>query len=276
MPTTAADPSMTEHAYDLSIPHPNIPQLIEVMDAEASAFRAAHPPQFSPVGTLGRAIDIFIPEGQVKGAVAMVHGGYWVRGAPTNISHLAAGALACDVAVGFVPYGLCPEFSIGDAIDHTIDAANIIADTLGYPVAMFGHSAGGHLAASVVSEGVSTDAVLLSGLYDLSPITKIPLNETLGMTEDDALRWSPSRKPPMGPTAVAAFVGSEEPSGFLDQQQILAEKWGAACGLTTEVLAGGDHFSALATLTAPDSALTAALVTAAINAVTRPTLRSTS
>lgn len=267
---------MTERAYDLSIPHPDIPQMVEAMGAKASTFRTAHPPRFSPVGTLGRPIDMFVPDGLIRGAVAIVHGGYWVRGAPTNISHLAAGALANGVAVGFVPYGLCPEFSIGDAIGHTIDAANIIADTLGYPVAMFGHSAGGHLAASVVSQGVSTDAVLLSGLYDLSPITKIPLNEILGMTEDDALRWSPSRQPPIGPAAVAAFVGSEEPSGFLDQQQILAEKWGAACELTTEVLAGGDHFSALATLTEPDSALTAAVVTAAINAVTRPTLRSTS
>lgn len=265
---------MTERAYDLSIPHPDIPQIVEIMGAAASVFRAAHPPTFSPAGKLGRAIDIFIPDGPVQGAVAMVHGGYWVRGAPANISHLAAGALASGVAVGFVPYGLCPEFSIGDAIDHTIDAANTIAETLGYPVAMFGHSAGGHLAASVVSEGVSTDAVLLSGLYDLSPITKIPLNETLGMPEDDALRWSPSRKPPIGPAAVAAFVGSEEPSGFLDQQQILAEKWGAACELTTEVLAGGDHFSALATLTEPDSALTRAVVAAALNAATRPNERS--
>lgn len=267
---------MTEHAYDLSIPHPNIPQLIEVMDAEASAFRAAHPPQFSPVGTLGRAIDIFIPEGQVKGAVAMVHGGYWVRGAPTNISHLAAGALACDVAVGFIPYGLCPEFSIGDAIGHTIDAASIIADTLGIPVAMFGHSAGGHLAAAVVSAGVSTDAVLLSGLYDLSPISRIPLNETLGMTEGDALQWSPSRTPPTSPTAVAAFVGSGEPSGFLDQQRILDETWGTACTLTTEVLAGSDHFSVLATLAEPESALTAAVVAAALTAASRPGNRSKS
>ncbi len=267
---------MTEHAYDLSIPHPNIADLIEVMDAKASVFRATHPPRYSPVGALGRGIDIFVPDRLIRGAVAIVHGGYWVRGAPTNISHLAAGALARGVGVGFVPYGLCPEFSIGAAIDHTIDAAKIIADTLGYPVAMFGHSAGGHLAASVVSEGVSTDAVLLSGLYDLSPITKIPLNETLGMTEDDALGWSPSRKPPIGPAAVAAFVGSEEPSGFLDQQQILAKTWGAACELTTEVFAGGNHFSALATLAEPESALTAAVVTAALTAATRPGNRGTS
>ncbi len=256
-------------AYDLSVPHPDIPNLIEVMGKKALAFRTRQPPAFGPVGSLGRTIDIFVPEGSVRGAVAMIHGGYWVRGAPTDITHLAAGALANGIAVGFVPYGLCPDFTIGDAIAHAIEATRIVSDTLGVTAAVFGHSAGGHLAASVIAAGMSRDAVLVSGLYDLEPIIGIPLNESLGLNTETARRWSPSEKRPSNSVSITAVVGENEPSGFLDQQEILVKAWGGNAQIDSEVRTGGDHFSEIATLADPGSSLTTAVVAAALSAAAR-------
>ncbi len=258
-------------AYDLSIPHPDIPTRIENMGAKATAFRSDNPPSFSPVGSLGRPIDIFVPNGRMRGAVAMIHGGYWVRGAPTDITHLAAGALKQGVAVGFVPYGLCPRYTIGDAISHAIEATRIVSETAGVPAAVFGHSAGGHLAAAVVAAGVSSDAVFVSGLYDLTPIVRIPLNETLALTVDTARAWSPSERPPLGPASVFAVVGENEPRGFLDQQEVLVEAWNGDAEIRSGVLVDGDHFSEIATLTDPESPLTVAVVEAALAAAARHT-----
>jgi arylformamidase len=261
-------------AYDLSIPHPDIPNLIEAMDRKACAFRDVHPPTASPTGILGRPIDVFVPEGEVRGAVAMIHGGYWVRGAPTNITHLAKGPLANGVAVGFIPYGLCPDFTIGEAIAHAIDATRIIGETAGVPAAVYGHSAGGHLAASVVAAGVASDAVFVSGIYDLVPITRIPLNETLGLTEATAREWSPSRSLPSGHVSITAVVGENEPTGFHDQQHLLSQAWGESVELTTHMLSGGDHFSEIVTLMEPNSPLTSAVVAAARSGATRTTTGS--
>lgn len=261
-------------AYDLSVPHPDIPRLIEVMGKEALAFRTRQPAAFKPVGSLGRTIDIFVPDGPVRGAVAMIHGGYWVRGAPTDITHLAVGALANGIAVGFVPYGLCPDFTIGDAITHAIEATRVISDTLGVAAAVFGHSAGGHLAASVIAVGVATDGVLVSGLYDLGPIRRIPLNESLGLDAETAQAWSPSENPPSTAVSITAVVGENEPSGFLDQQEILVNAWGDSAQITSRVLADGDHFSEITTLPDPGSSLTAAVVAAALSAAARPTSTS--
>ena len=94
--------------------------------AKAAAFRDACGPRARldlPYGSGARhAFDLFLPEGDAKGLLVFVHGGYWVASDRAEWSHLAAGPLAHGYAVAVPSYTLCPETRVS-AITREIAAA---------------------------------------------------------------------------------------------------------------------------------------------------------
>ena len=92
-------------------------------------------------------LDLFHPEGEAKGAVIFVHGGFWKAFDKSVWSHLAAGALDRGWAVVMPSYTLAPEARIG-AMTREIEAAiGAVAEVVPGPIRLAGHSAGGHLVA---------------------------------------------------------------------------------------------------------------------------------
>lgn len=224
----------------------------------AAAFRAAHPPQ-----GLGRG-QLFLPQGTPRGLVVFIHGGYWMRFDPTVWSHLAAGALAAGWACTLPGYPLAPEARIAQM---TRAVAQEIAQAAGLvrgPVALTGHSAGGHLAARMICPGVLPAAVAsrvtacvpISGLSDLRPLMRTAMNDTLRLDAAEALAESPALAEPRPGIPVTAWVGGAERPEFIRQSRLLADVW-AGLGARTECVIdpGRHHFDVIAALADPASPL---------------------
>jgi arylformamidase len=134
---------------------------------------------------------------------------------------------------------------------------------------IYGHSAGGHLAACMVAtdwKALASDApadlvpsaYAISGVFDLLPLVHVSQNVDLRLDETEARRVSPLYwKVPAG-RSLDAVVGALESSEFLRQSKSVAEAWRQAHALTRyEEIAGTNHFTVIDPLNDPNSAMTA-------------------
>jgi len=129
-----------------------------------------------------------------------------------------------------------------------------------------GHSAGGHLAAMLLScdwKAVGPDlprdlvkkALAISGLFDLEPIRRTPfLQPDLKLTPASVRKLSPAGFPAPRGTLVAV-AGGDESEEFLRQTQLIRKQWGAKAVPVSEALPGLNHFSVLHDLVDPDARL---------------------
>jgi arylformamidase len=247
------------------------PGIIEGWAADAADFRETAPMEADfAYGPLPRnRIDLFFPadEGRVERLAVFIHGGYWQGLDKSFFSHLAAGALAHGVAVAIPGYTLCPEVGVGDIVEEMRLATRVLWDRFRVPLAISGHSAGGHLAAALLATDwgangpVVPAAQPISGLFDLGPLITTSLNDALDLDEAEAARQSPLSWPVPAGTRLHAWVGGAESDEFLRQSREIVEKWGAA-GVETEYHApeGANHFTVIAPLADPQSAMTLDLV----------------
>lgn len=179
------------------------------------------------------ALDLFLPEGKVKGLVVFVHGGYWLRFDRSVWSHFAAGALAQGWAVAMPSYDLCPDVRIADITRQVAAAVSRAAEEVAGPIHLTGHSAGGHLVARMLAPGLLPEAVgariervvPISPLSDLRPLMQTDMNAGLKLDVAEAEAESPIFQPaPQVPVTV--WVGGAERPVFLDQARWLGEAWG--------------------------------------------------
>ena len=158
-------------------------------------------------------------------------------------------------------YDLCPAISIAGIVTQARQATRLLAAHTGRPVVAAGHSAGGHLAACLLAlEPEVRAAYSISGLFDLRPLIGTPLNKALALDDEEAVRQSPMFwAPPTGKT-LDAVVGASESGEYHRQSRLITETWGEA-GVHTryEALAGVNHFTVLAPLADPESAMVARL-----------------
>jgi arylformamidase len=230
--------------------------------AQAAAFRAAHPPEVLWHGPSPRqVVHLFRPE-MPKGLVVFVHGGYWIDTAPDLWSHLAAGPLARGWAVALAGYDLCPSVSLPQIREQVVRAIEVAAGAVPGPVHLAGHSAGGHLVARIACADVPLAVrsrvgrvVPISPLADLGPLMATSMNAKLRIDAVIALEESPLRRP-APPHPVTVWVGGAERPAFLWQACALADRWG--CGLVVDE--GRHHFDVIEGLERADSPLCAALL----------------
>ncbi|WP_369415059.1 alpha/beta hydrolase [Acuticoccus kalidii] len=184
-------------------------------------------------------------------------------------SHLAAGPLARGWAVMLPSYPLCPEVRIGAIVASVGAAIDHAAATIDGPIAVSGHSAGGHLAArmgcrdaplSPDTAGRIDRIVTISGLHDLRPLLATRMNETLGLDRAEARRESPALADP-AEIDLVAWVGDAERPQLRRQSRLLPLIWeGLARSVRHVEAPDRHHFDVIADLTDPASGLTDALV----------------
>lgn len=232
--------------------------------ADAAAFRAAHRPETGDAGHL------FRPSGASRGLAVFIHGGYWHETDPAVWSHLAAGPLAAGWAVAMPAYPLAPSARISQITAHVARAIASFATTVAGPIALSGHSAGGHLATRMVcadgtlAEGIAarvSACVPISGLADLRPLMRTAMNATLAIDAPEAATESPALLAPRPGIPVTAWVGGAERPEFIRQSRLLADAW-AGLGAATECVIdpGRHHFDVIEALRLPDSPLTERLL----------------
>jgi acetyl esterase/lipase len=208
--------------------------------------------------------DLFLPEDTPNGLLIFVHGGYWLAFDKSTWSHLARGALAHGWAVAMPSYDLCPEVRIADITRQIAAAVTRIAAEVAGPIALAGHSAGGHLVARMLDKALLPEAVgariqtviPISPLSDLRPLLRTTMNQKFKMDSAAAIAESPVDMQDRYPAAVTVWVGGEERPAFLDQAVWLVEAWEA-----DHVIAfGKHHFNVIEPLADPDSDLVALIV----------------
>jgi arylformamidase len=214
-------------------------------------------------------IDLFGPERADPDAatVVFVHGGYWQSMHPSMYSHLARGLNGHGITVAMPGYDLCPQVRVGDIVEQLRLACRALAGR--GSIVVSGHSAGGHLAACLLAtdwtalglgKGLVPAGYAISGLFELKPLVRTRVNDALGLDDGEAERLSPiGWKPPAG-AVFDAVVGGAESAEYLRQSAAIAERW-ASVGVTTryEAVPGANHFTVIAPLAEPGSAMTARL-----------------
>jgi arylformamidase len=250
---------------------PDHPQIMAGWARDAAAYRAEHPPVVLPYGPGERqAVDLF--PGRGEGAVLFIHGGYWQALERGAFSHLARGANAHGVTFGLVGYDLCPAVRIADIVDQVRTACATLWRRDRRRLVVAGHSAGGHLAACMLAtdwKALDPDlpadlvpaAYAVSGIFELRPLLGTSVNQALGLDEAEADRSSPLLWPPPAGLSLDAVVGADESEEYLRQSRAIVTRWGAAAVATRyEAVAGANHFTVIAPLSDPDSAMTRRLV----------------
>ncbi len=218
--------------------------------------------------TLRQVMDLFSPRPDTTAPLALfIHGGYWRSLEPGLFSQVARGVNAHGIAVAVVGYDLCPQVTIPEIIDQIRHACLFLWLRTGRPMMVFGHSAGGHLAAAMVATDWQSlypkapvvlvpTAYSISGLFDLAPLLHVSMAHDLRLNEADARSASPLFWPPPRGRAFDAIVGALESGEFLRQSRVLAEAWEKGGAQTRyEEIAGANHFTVLDALRDPQSAM---------------------
>lgn len=259
-----------EDAYANSPHIPRAEDYITRWQERAAAFRDAHPPLPLAEGVQGNG-HLFLPaQDRPRGLAVFIHGGYWLRFAPSFWSHLAAGPLARGWAVALPAYTLAPDARITQMTREVAAAISATAARIDGPIAIAGHSAGGHLAARMICDDGTlpeevarrvTACVPISGLSDLRPMLRLAMNQTLRLDPPEAAAESPALLSPRAGIPVTTWVGGAERPEFIRQSRLLADIW-AGLGAATECVIdpGRHHFDVIDRLAEPDSPLTRRLL----------------
>lgn len=261
-----------EVEYDNRARVPEHPEIFARWQREAAAYRAAvHNAKLAiPYGSsLRQTIDLFPAKDDDKAPIAMfIHGGWWRSLEPSMFSQVAAGPNARGISVAVAGYDLCPHVSIADIVVQMRTACLTLWRKRRQRILVYGHSAGGHLAACMVAQdwkAFASDApadlvpaaYAVSGVFDLLPLVHVSQNQDLRLDETEARRVSPLYwRVPAG-RSLDAVVGALESSEFLRQSKTIAEAWRQGMALTRyEEIAGANHFTVVDPLNDPNSAMT--------------------
>ena len=246
--------------------------------AESARVRAELPMRFDvPYGTHhAERLDVFPAPGPEPAPVhVFIHGGYWHRLDKADFSFVARAFR--EAATVVVNYGLVPSVDLDELVRQVrASVAWVHANARSFGgdparLTVSGHSAGGHLVAMLLATewsrfGAPADVVkagcAFSGLYDLEPIRLCYLNDVLGLSPETARRNSPVHLKPPSRAPLILAVGADEGPEYHRQTDDLATTW-RALGASVDVVdaAGLNHFSIVAELERPDSALARAIRT---------------
>jgi arylformamidase len=240
----------------------------EAEDYRAEMLKSGRAELGLPYGDTPRqTVDLFFAEQAERAPFAMfVHGGWWRSLEPSTFSHMARGLTGNGVSVAVAGYDLCPNVGIAAIVDQIRRACAFLWQRLGQRMLVYGHSAGGHLAAAMVATDWASlypkapaDLVpagsAISGVFDLSPLVRISVNQDLRLDAEDARALSPAFWPVPQGRVFDALVGGLESSEFKRQSQLIVQAWREKAHTRYEEVPGANHFTVIDPLADPQSAM---------------------
>jgi arylformamidase len=242
----------------------------------SEAARSQNPCQLDiAYGNHPRQLMDFFPSGREgkSPCLIFIHGGYW---------HLLNKDVHSFVMQGFKPHGfhtatinypLMPDATMADLVESCRAAVQTLwdqADQLAIDrdnIILAGHSAGGHMAFTTAAAmddncDYKLKAVFgLSGLYDLEPISRCYLNDTLDLSADDISKYSPITMKAGKIGKSYAMVGGDEGAEYIGHSKQLAASWSKQ-GTSVEAIVqeGLNHFTIVRQLGDPESELTQRII----------------
>ncbi|HJU21599.1 MAG TPA: alpha/beta hydrolase [Casimicrobiaceae bacterium] len=220
-------------------------------------------------------LDLYLPATSPRGTLMYIHGGWWRSLDKADYAFVAPAFIAAGFAVAMVNYDLCPDATIANAVDECRRALSWLAREgakrgAPMPIVVGGHSAGGHLTAMMYTadwraqgfeKAPFAGGVSLSGVHDLTPLTKFSHNVDFGLDDAEARRMSPALARPLVDKPIALAVGADETSGFVHQTDLMWDTWpgNRPQGMIKPMqIAGRHHYSVVLGYVDPQSALTQA------------------
>ena len=274
------DQAWLDAQYNMRARHPDFQQHFDRWAARSDLARQALAGHLDLPYAQGAActLDVFPAQAKLAPLAVFIHGGYWRSLDKNEHRFLAEPLVRAGCTVVNVNYPLAPQASLDEIVASCRAAvawtyrhgAEYQGDVRRIYVA--GHSAGGHLAAMLVSTDWPAHASLpadvlkggcaISGLYDLDPVRRSYLNADLHLSEESAARNSPLRHLPAKAAPLILAVGLAESGEFVRQTADYAQAW-LGRGLTGQhlQLPGLDHFSILDHFAQPGGALQRAFLT---------------
>lgn len=241
----------------------------EAEDFRAEMLKAGRTELGLPYGDTPRqTIDLFMAQQPDQAPLGLfIHGGWWRSLEPSTFSQMARGLNASGATVAVVGYDLCPNVSIAAIVDQIRRACAFLWQRLGRRMLVYGHSAGGHLAAAMVATDWASlypkapfdlvpAAYAVSGVFDLSPLVQISVNQDLRLDAEEARNLSPALWSPPKGGVFDAVVGALESSEFKRQSQLIVQAWRGPAETRYEEVPGTNHFTVLDPLADPQSAMT--------------------
>ncbi|TYC07432.1 alpha/beta hydrolase [Actinomadura syzygii] len=212
--------------------------------------------------------------GEARPVFVFLHGGYWMALSRHESAFMARSLSDQGVATVVPDYTLAPAATLEEIVRqvrasiawihregraHGLDPGRIVVG---------GSSAGGHLTGMLMVDGwqrefgVPDDAVKaampFSGLFDIRPITRTYVNDTIGLDLARAAALSPALLPAGRRFPAVVVVAEHDGPGFAEQSRRFRAHWGPAADLM--VVPDRDHFDVVLDLAAPGSAVSRALV----------------
>lgn len=227
--------------YNLRVVFPDYPDVLGTWQA---ATRKAHeklkPKTDLRYGELPLQDYDFFSGGQAGAPLLVfIHGGYWQGGDKNDIGFIVKPFVEAGADAAVLNYRLAPQTPIEDMVEDVLLAMQHLlaeqqAGRLTFDpsrIALMGHSAGGHLVATLACHmpeaGMPAPAHVfpISGLFDLPPLIPSAINKALGLNAERAEALSPLLMQAPSTTRVQTLVGQNETPQFHEQNAALARVW---------------------------------------------------
>ncbi|XP_029601045.1 kynurenine formamidase isoform X1 [Salmo salar] len=227
----------------------------------------------------GEKLDVYVPTTTSLDVplVIYLHGGYWQFLSKEESGFMAVPLVHKGVVVVAVGYDIAPKGNMDVMVSQVRRSVVSVIQQYSHISGLYlcGHSAGAHLAAMILSTDWSQYSVtpqikgafLVSGIYDLLPILSTYVNEPLKMTEEVALRNSPSQLVPQLKLSssncdIVVAVAQNDSPEFRKQSEDYYKALESTEGLkvTLEDVPNTDHFNIIEQLVDGDYHLTQLLL----------------
>lgn len=199
--------------------------------------------------------DIYPSAFPLSKTLVFIHGGYWRNLDKSYFQFIAKAFQQYNLTIVITTYPLAPQVSINQIVSSCRKAIQWVFDNItqynGNPdqVYLLGHSAGGHLAAMMMTANenmkpFSLKGVLsMSGLFNLMPICLSEVNDTLQMDKNMADNNSPVLLQPNVACPLVLTVGGNETEEYKAQSEELYKQWKDYLPVQLIELEGLNHFS---------------------------------
>lgn len=226
----------------------------------------------------GEKLDVYIPSTNSLDMplVIYIHGGYWQFLSKEESGFMAVPLVSKGVVVVAVDYDIAPKGNMDLIVSQVRKSVVSVVQQYSHISGLYicGHSAGAHLAAMVLSTDWSQysiapqikGAFLISGIYDLLPIVSTYVNEPLKMTEEVAVRNSPTtlvqqlKSSSSGCHIVVAVAQHDSPEFRKQSEEYYKLLETSGLNVTLEDVADTDHFNVAERLVDEDYHLTKLLL----------------
>lgn len=218
-------------------------------------------------------LDIFPAQQPDAPVLFFIHGGWWRSLDKRDHSYIAPPFTRAGACVVVPNYALCPTVTIPQIVMQMVSALAWTWRHIGKHggdrnrITVAGHSAGGHLAAMMLScvwpafapdlpPDLVKRALSVSGVFDLEPIRQTPfLKADLQLTPQHARQASPALLPPPRHGTLAAVCGADESEEFVRQNRLIRDAWGERVVTVCEAVPGLNHFSVIESMAQPGTRL---------------------